>query len=368
MKIFIHTVGTSILTNALKNLSIDIENPSRHLNEMTNLKESSDFDKIQEQLFNELKSLDISELDRKKCSAELNALYTYMEKNTLDKNHTVHYLIYTDTATGELASEYIKKMMNEDGYQNVELRRIGKLSTKDTSRFNDGIKNLFKLLNDELPSMRSKDTQIIFNLTGGFKSLQGYMNTAGMFYADAIIYIFESNADVIEIEKLPILVDESTVAPYAKEFLLAEVIGVVSSDILKHIAPIYKEVVDDMASLSPIGLLAWHFYKKDILTSKLLTFERLIYSDSFKDDFKDPDRDVVKLQETLAKVDYELGKSQGDVAAICGGGLQYSPYKGQNAHIGHFRITQETRVSCIASDGKLTLRHFGAHDKVNNNP
>jgi hypothetical protein len=36
--------------------------------------------------------------------------------------------------------------------------------------------------------------------------------------------------------------------------------------------------------------------------------------------------------------------------------------------IGHFRLTQDRRVSCVAEGRMLRLRHFGNHDQVNDNP
>jgi hypothetical protein len=80
----------------------------------------------------------------------------------------------------------------------------------------------------------------------------------------------------------------------------------------------------------------------------------------------------VKLQETLAKVSRLLAEGGGSTQPLKqDGGLQYEDFKSraENGHpIGHFRVTQSVRVSCIARDGGLLLRHFGAHDFVNDNP
>jgi hypothetical protein len=54
------------------------------------------------------------------------------------------------------------------------------------------------------------------------------------------------------------------------------------------------------------------------------------------------------------------------------GGLQYDNYTNKRTRagcpIGHFQITQGDWVSCTAEDGVLRLRHFGAHEYVNDNP
>lgn len=361
MRFFVHTVGTSLLGNCLTD-------KRAILNQMTNIKDHTSLSNEQKAVLEQLNAFDISSQNRKKVSAELNAFYTYHEKYQSNKTTDIHYLIHTDTITGELSAKYVKKMMEDDDYKQVNLVKIDGLNTQDTLQFNQGIKNLFHWLNENMPTSNSH-TEIIFNLTGGFKSLQGYMNTAGMLYADKIIYIFETNADLVEIDKLPIVLDKQTIESNAKNFLLAEVMGTVEAKFLEHIIPIYKQEIDDVAELSPIGLLAWLEFKKEILEQNLLSFDSLEYQPSFKDDFKDKKRDVVKLQEVLAKVSYLWQQNNGNIAVLkSDGGLQYENFKGKNADIGHFRVTQETRVSCVIRDGKLVLRHFGEHDYVNDNP
>jgi hypothetical protein len=50
---------------------------------------------------------------------------------------------------------------------------------------------------DTLPGYRESGYHIVFNLTGGFKSIQGWMQTLGMFYADEIVYIFETGKELL---------------------------------------------------------------------------------------------------------------------------------------------------------------------------
>jgi hypothetical protein len=52
-------------------------------------------------------------------------------------------------------------------------------------------------------------------------------------------------------------------------------------------------------------------------------------------------------------------------------GLQYDNYTGKSREgqpIGHFRLDQGRRASCVSNGGHLFLRHFGSHDCVNDNP
>ena len=80
----------------------------------------------------------------------------------------------------------------------------------------------------------------------------------------------------------------------------------------------------------------------------------------------------MELQETLAKVAGLLESRNGDTMPLKGdGGLQYEVYtnkKEDGRPIGHFRVSQSRRISCIIEGGSLCLRHYGEHDAVNNNP
>jgi len=46
----------------------------------------------------------------------------------------------------------------------------------------------------------------------------------------------------------------------------------------------------------------------------------------------------------------------------------YTHKKQGNQPIGHFRVSQATRVSCTYEGGKLQLRRFGREEVVNANP
>src|SRR5699024_748164 len=50
----------------------------------------------------------------------------------------------------------------------------------------------------------NQEYYIVFNLTGGFKSVQGFLQTLAMFYADEAIYIFETGTELLRIPRLPL--------------------------------------------------------------------------------------------------------------------------------------------------------------------
>jgi hypothetical protein len=48
---------------------------------------------------------------------------------------------------------------------------------------------------------------VIFNLTGGLKSLRGFMQTLSHFYADEAVYVFESGKELLRLPRLPVHLD-----------------------------------------------------------------------------------------------------------------------------------------------------------------
>lgn len=366
-KVIISTVGSSLITNKFSNKE------RNEINAISNfIFDELIEDKRYHGIIDKIEKTNYTEIDNlESASAELNGIVKYYGAyEAIDKND-MHFLLHTDTYLGEFSAKKIKEILNNAGIKNVNLQKIMSLNTKNSKEFNQGIKNLFKWCYDYVPKYRDNKYDVIFNLTGGFKSLQGYMSIAGMFYADKIVYVFETGKEIIEIPILPIKLKKEKVEEYITEYLYAA-IDICPIEYVKNIPDIYLDKDKELAIFSPIGQLAWDQFKDEILSEKLAHFKNIEYSESFKKDFKDHKRGAVKLQETLAKVSLLLLENNNDISILKkDGGLQYENYvnKSENSQpIGHFRVTQETRVSCICVNNKLILRHFGSHDYVNNNP
>jgi len=366
-KVIISTVGSSLITNKFSN---------KERNEINAISNFTFDEFIKNERYHEITDkidkINYTEIDNLECaSAELNGIVKYYGVHEAIDINDIHFLLHTDTYLGEFAAMQIQEILKKRGIISVNLIKIDRLNTKSSKEFNQGIKNLFKWCYDNVPKYRDNKYNVIFNLTGGFKSLQGYMSIAGMFYADKIVYVFETGKEIIEIPILPIKLKKEKVEEYITEYLYAAK-DICPIEYVKNIPDIYLDKDKDLAIFSPIGQLVWDQFKDEILSEKLAHFKNIEYSESFKKDFKYHKRDVIKLQETLAKVSLLLLENNNDISILKkDGGLQYENYVNKNENgqpIGHFRVTQETRVSCICVNNKLILRHFGPHDYVNNNP
>lgn len=368
MKLILSTVGTSILTNKLG------EQEKMKLSENANLQEnqySKDALTLVSYIVETLRTKlqDAKEADLKRLSAELNGILGVYEGVFPEKNQDMHVLIATDTYQGKITAEIIGNFLQNKGIQSM-VYAPKNLTTKNKNNFINGVKDLLHWLEKtlDIENYKTQGYEIIFNLTGGFKSLQGYLNTIGMFYADRLVYIFEAGGELIEIPKLPVEINPQIFKENATEFAL------MSADYPCEAINISKIMLEEYEKntflLSEWGILAWNKVKKQILAEKLLAFPKLHFEESFKKDFQNATpQQQIDLQETLAKVSAILLQNIDGVSQMKQqGGLQYDNFTGKNSVFGHFRLSQGDRASCLAKNNELYLRHFGQHDYVNDNP
>ncbi len=372
-RLIVSTVGISVFLNILD----PAESAWRQqLNQAANAQQLSSYleafaDELMLRAADRLQQGDVAE--RRRLSAELNGIYGIYNGNLAAGKADMHYLIATDTALGHKAAEVIADFLRECGLS-VVVHVPKELSTATPAAFSNGMKALICWCEKNLPGRREDGYRVIFNLTAAFKSLQGYLNIMGMFYADEMVYIFEGSEQLVSIPRLPVQVDVTVVRQHSVALaMMAE----------GHIFP-YAQVatipdglldIDEKgdACLSDWGQLIWNRVRHELLSEALLQFPRLHYEKSFERDFAQADpKERVALQETLAKVAHLLEDHGGNTAALKqDGGLQYDIYTGKKTSngqpIGHFRVNQGRRVSCTAKDGILHLRRYGEHS-INDNP
>lgn len=379
MRFVLSTVGTSILTNL-----IDRGNPTEGtwygmLRDSANLKSNeltpetkTVIETLAARVLEKLLENDVG--TNRRVSAELNGIYGIYGGQFPTDRDDEHYLICTDTAQGQKTGELIKDFLELQSFR-VDVITPSQLSTQDPESFTTGTKELIKWLEDNVPWRRDGGYHVTFNLVGGFKSLQGYMNTFGAFYADEVIYIFESpTSDLIKIPRLPIRIDTTVIESHLTKFALMDAGKLYSIAELEGITETLLEFVEEngtrYAGLSAWGELVWHRTKSDLLSEGLLEFPRLVYQRSFINNCEGLNsQQWTKLQETLAKIAAALENTNGDITQLNNqvSGLNFEQLTNLE-NICTFRITQGIRVSCeIANDG-LTLRRYGNHGDVYRNP
>ena len=375
MRYIISTIGTSTLTNSINGATEGhwrgILGASANLKEDELSDESQDvIDTLAERAREKLSQNDVE--THRRASAELNGIYGIYEGTLPQQGDDEHHLICTDTFQGQTTGELIREFLEEQRFKASVVIPKG-LSTKDTDSFTDGTKELIKWLEDNVPWRRDSGYQVIFNLVGGFKSLQGYMQTFGTFYADETVYIFEGSSDLIKIPRLPIQIDTAVIEEHTLKFAMMAADEFYPIEELEGIPETLLEPIPDngrtVAGLSASGELIWNRTKSNLLAKALLPFPRLEYLPNFRTDFNnqnDPEARL-KLQETLAQVAYALETNNGSTESLMEGGLRFKPLK-RHPGIFTFRVARGIRVSCSKGNGTLKLHRYGPRNTVNNNP
>ena len=374
-KLIVSTVGTSLLTQQVTTAERSLITRSANDTEQECPQEIKTlvFDLLKRGL-TELNSGDPVRIRR--ASAELNGLIKLNSDRIPLPENDVHFLVATDTFQGRVTANALKDFLEQQCGSTAYVYVPEKLSTIDGQHFSDGVKNLLKFFEGEQPieGYRQAGYEIVFNLSGGFKSLQGFLNTIGQFYADRIIYIFESlSGELIQIPRLPLSINMTCFKDNPTAFALLVAGKVYTQKDFPKVPECLLDEVEGQVILSLWGELMWNKVKSEIFAHTLLKFPLLKYNGSFEKDFKESKvaSDIVRLQETLAKVSVILERNSGSTASLkTDGGILYEDlctlYQGHP--IGHFRVGIGPRVSCISENGGLTLRHYGAHDDVIKNP
>ena len=375
-RIVISTIGTSLLTNQINRSNPEEKDWYTKLRDFANHNQKDTPQPVQD-IIQQLrrrasKKLAQSKLEIiRRSSAELNGLYGLYDNQLTSGKQDTHFLISTATYQCKTTAEVIRDFLQQQGLSSVDIYTPPGLSTASTEDFTNGIDELIVWLRENIPAYKEKGFKVYFNLVGGFKSLQGYLNTIGMFYADEILYIFEGkNAELITIPRLPISLDCKAIKPH--RIALALMDAGLTMPFKEEILESLVLTIDKEMTLSTWGKLVWGECKNSLLSQELLAFPRIILEDTFRHDYNQITRpeDKVKLQETLATVSYLLQENNGDTAPLKKhGGIKYGnlnkSIKGKP--IGHFRVTNGLRITCIAKNGVLHLRRYGQH-AINDNP
>lgn len=229
------------------------------------------------------------------ASAELNGLLGLYEEQPSKGKNDLHYLLHTDTYQGKIVAEALKCWC-EQNKLNAQTYRIESLNTRDLEDFRIGIGNLMKWCQDTLSQYTQSGYRVIFNLVGGFKSLQGYMQTLGMLFADESIYIFEGQRALLRIPRLPLDLDTSSQKTMRENIAVFRKLARKSLPYSECAAlpETFLYRMGHECTLSDWGKLLWERFKKSLYSERLLEppSARIRYS--------------AKLKNTIATLDAQF--------------------------------------------------------------
>lgn len=256
---------------------------------------------IVKQAQSKLADADVAE--QRKLSAELNGIHSVLEK--WKPKNVQHRLLHTDTYIGRQAMELVKDKLKQDGLGNALPTTAPGLRTDSQLNFRGAISELTKVLIRKLKGWKEKDYTIIFNLTGGFKSLNAYIQALGSFYADRCVFLFEAKtSELMEIPRLPARLDiGDSIKDHGLVFRKLTHSYPVDATEAQGVPETLVDIIDTQAGLSIWGKVAWAEHQGKVYGGDLLPplSDKLDLSKkSLRKEFaKLPDKRKIETNQTL---------------------------------------------------------------------
>jgi len=286
MNLILTSCGLSLLTNYLKKFDIFPSEVYKYSNcnesEVENefrLKVDKALDTLKEEIVN------LSDFELKKLSAELNALLSFYKDSSSKED--MHLLLYTDTYFGKKVAEVLKYFLENKGFPVIEFLAKD-LKTSSVEEFQLALSEIVKNVSEIINNFKLQNYEIIFNLTGGFKSVNSFLQTMASLYADRSVYIFETSDELLEIPRLPINIDEKFFEESLDILRKLEKGLKVEKDKLEKLPKSIVLKIDEEYILSPWGEIVWQKYKNELFSKGLVTpiVENIQYSKEFIKDFE----------------------------------------------------------------------------------
>ncbi|WP_067619772.1 putative CRISPR-associated protein [Dissulfuribacter thermophilus] len=204
-----------------------------------------------------------------KMSAELNSLLQYYGGSIPEKSMDVHCLLCSDTLLGRTTGSALKEWLEAKGLA-VMMHVQKDLQTVELISFQYALAELARFVHDLVPGYRDKGYSIIFNLTGGFKGVQGFLQTVASFYADEALYIFQTGKELLRIPRLPVRMDGEGIIQEHLEFFRKVSNGLAVEQVPNSLPETMILKMDGEVALSPWGELLWNQCKKAIYRREVL--------------------------------------------------------------------------------------------------
>ena len=274
--------GTSLLTNHAKNMD-ERKLIGKHAN-------TKEFDQMPQAdgkvLMNIVRrakeGLDQANIDNVVLlSAELNGIVN-LYNGQMGKPSDYHLLLCTDTWLGKNTASLISEWLKNQGLIAV-IESQTDLQTKDIISFQFALSEIVRWCEERIPVFREDHYHIVFNLTGGFKSVQGFLQTLAMFYADESIYIFETSKELLRIPRLPVQMAYEGIINDNLTAFRRLAMNLPVSDITAIPETLLLEL-DQTVAFSPWGEIVWQQSKPKIYDKKLYASpsEKLSFGQNFE--------------------------------------------------------------------------------------
>lgn len=202
---------------------------------------------------------------RRAMSAELNGIGAVIDRHKPSK--LFHLLVHTDTTPGKATADLVQEALGDQ----TALMTAAGLRTKDLASFRAALADLTKELDALVRDYRARGWTVVFNLTGGFKSLNGYLQTLAMISADRCVFLFEGAPELMEIPRLPVrLAEADELRTHAGLFRRMAVGYTVKTEDVKGAPDSLLMENDGEVTTSVLGDVAWGRHRATLFAETLL--------------------------------------------------------------------------------------------------
>lgn len=217
-------------------------------------------------------------------SAEMNGIVQYYNGSLTDAGKDTHYLLPSDTYIGKEACKIVESYL-ANYCDDIRILEVKDIQTGDCASFQYALSDLtgriMTIKEGILPGRK-----LIFNLTGGFKAILGFLQSLGMFYADETVYVFEFSESLMRIPPLPLKLEPYPyLLDFACEFRRLDKNLSVKEEVCAQIPASLVLNLFGEPTLSAYGKIVWDSFRKQIYSQKMLDSisEKISYSAQFKE-------------------------------------------------------------------------------------
>ncbi|AWS00449.1 putative CRISPR-associated protein [Metallosphaera hakonensis] len=213
MKVHVSAVGTSLLRSALTDENLRNRVKALGIEDWDRLRFDDDRQKKIGENFVTLRDslLDFLKRRGKSASAELDSLFSAIDKLKHGRDEVFVFLYATNTWNSKLAGNVIRDYLTEEGIRS-ELVTISNISSEET--FYEGINDLFDKVIYKILKFKEEGGEVYINATPGLKPETVFLTLAGLLAgADLIYYKYQEFNDVVILPSPPITVSPRYLEP-----------------------------------------------------------------------------------------------------------------------------------------------------------
>lgn len=313
------TCGTSLITNAIDSDLRTVINRCANAATWSDISTSDTMVLKKHLQLKEKQLLKADDDDVRRMSAELNGLLAWQSTHLTAAKHlrNEYWLVATDTVLGKATATMIQTWLGQQHYSAQILTQSG-LRTANLIEFRYALSALTRQIIESVTGYQDSGYQINFNLTGGFKGINGFLQALASVYAHQTYYLFEGSTELLYIPQLPYKLDAAQIIRDNLTAFRRLASGMSISHAQSAAIPdIWQFSIDNNSVLSEWGELIWQdalpeVYQQAVLPSPS---DLVIYSPEFLNSTKKADANLIEI----------INKRIDDLAVYVEGGCKHMP-------------------------------------------